>query len=154
ELTGIRVARPFSRNDALTAIRLEPTADRLVHRARLALNVLLAAVGFVLFIACANIANLLLARATVRQKEIAVRVSVGAGRARVLRQFLFESSIYALLGGTAGLLLGRWSLAAIIHIYPHAVPRLEESTIHTSVIAVLVGVLMAITAIFGLVPAI
>jgi len=153
ELTTIRVARPFSRNQSSTTIHIDPAAERLVRHARLALNVLLAAVGFVLLVACANIANLLLARATVRQREIAVRVSVGAGRTRVLRQFLFESALYSIVGGVAGLLLAGWSLAAIVRAYPQAVPRMAESAIHGPVVAVMVGVLTTITFIFGLVPA-
>ncbi|HEX7797751.1 MAG TPA: FtsX-like permease family protein, partial [Vicinamibacterales bacterium] len=153
ELAALPVDRPFSRNATQIAIRVDSTAERLVRSVRPALNVLLASVVFVLLVACANITNLLLSRATVRRKEIAVRMSVGAGRTRVLRQFLFESAIYSLAGGILGLLLARWSLAAIIRAYPQAVPRLAESSIHGSVVVVILNVLTAITLFFGLVPA-
>src|SRR4029078_10830760 len=116
-------------------------------------NVLLTAVVFVLLIGCANIANLLLARATVRQREIAIRVSFGAGRARVLRQFLFESAMYSVAGGAAGLLLARWSLATLIGIFPQALPRLNEARIDGSVVAVMAAILLLVTVVFGLVPA-
>jgi len=153
ELAALPVDRPFSRNASQIAIRVDATAERLVRSVRPALNVLLASVVFVLMVACANITNLLLARATVRRKEIAVRMSVGAGRTRVLRQFLFESAIYSITGGLAGLLLAQSSLVAIVRAYPQTVPRLAESSIHGSVVVVVIGVLTAITFFFGLVPA-
>jgi putative ABC transport system permease protein len=153
ELASLPVDRPFSRNAAHIAIRVDTTAERLVRSIRPALNVLMASVVFVLLIACANITNLLLARATVRRKEIAVRMSVGAGRTRVLRQFLFESAIYSATGGLVGLLLARSSLVAIVRAYPQTVPRLAESSIHGSVVLVVLGVLTATTFFFGLVPA-
>ena len=101
---------------------------RLVGNVRLALWVLLGAVTFVLLIACATVANLLLARASVRRREVASRASLGAGQARVLRQFLTESLVLAFLGGSIGLLVVRWGLTILVQMVPGAVPRLAEAS--------------------------
>ena len=118
--------QPFLDRGMLTVV---PLADRLVGTSRRALWVLLAAVTFVLLIGCANIANLLLARTAARQREIAMRLSVGASRGRVLRQFLTESLVLALLGGAAGLVLGQWIVDTVVGLVPQAAPRLSESTV-------------------------
>jgi hypothetical protein len=110
-------------------LRIVPLHDQVIGDARYALGVLLGAVIFVLLIACANAANLLLVRASARSKEIAIRVSVGAGRARVLRQLLVESAVLAALGSVAGLLFARAVVVAIQRINPQAVPRLAEAAI-------------------------
>ena len=114
-------------------LRVVPLHDQLVGNARLALQVLLVAVAFVLLIACANAANLLLARASTRKAEVAIRVSLGAPRGRVLRQCLMESLMLALMGSALGLLIGRAAITAILRLDPHAVPRLAESTVDSSV---------------------
>jgi predicted permease len=135
-------------------LRVVPLQEQLVGSARSALWVLLGAVAFVLLIACANIANLLLARASARQREIAIRVSVGAGRARVLRQFLAESLVLALLGGAAGLVVARWGLDVIVRVVPaDAVPRLADATIDGQVLAFALGASLLTAFLFGLVSA-
>lgn len=134
-------------------LRVVPLRERLVGDVRLALWVLLGAVTFVLLIACATVANLLLARASVRRKEIAIRASLGAGRARVLRQFLTESLVLALLGGTIGLVAVRWSLTILVHMVPRAVPRLSEASLDGRVVGFAALMSIATVLICGLIPA-
>ena len=139
-------AHPFG---GRARLRVMPLPDRLVGDARVALWVLLAAVTFVLLIACANVAHLLLARASARQKEMAIRIAVGAGRARVFRQTLVESLGLALLGCAGGVLLARWAIAVIVRLSAEAVPRLAESTIDGRVLALALGTALATAVVFG-----
>jgi predicted permease len=149
----VRQASPkWFTNDA--KLRIMPLRDLLVGEARKALWVLLGAVVFVLLIACANIASLLLARASARQKEIAIRASLGAGRGRVLRQFLVESTLLALMGGLGGLLLARWGLALVLRLIPGAVPRLAEATVDGRGLAFALGASILTAFLFGVGPAI
>ena len=156
QIEGIRrrieQAHP-TRFDNQRALRIISLHAQMVGRARWALLVLLGAVGFVLLIACANTANLLLARNSARRREIAVRMAVGAGRARVLRQLLVESLVLAALGSAAGLLLARLGVAAILEINPQAIPRLLETTIDGRVLATVLGTSILTAMAFGLAPA-
>jgi predicted permease len=128
--------------------------DNIVGDMRAALLVLLGAVGFVLLIACVNVANLLLARSMARQREFSVRAALGAGQIRVLRQLLTESVLLSALGGGFGLILAKWGTAAALVAVPETVPRAEEIGIHLPVLlfTILVSVLTGI--MFGLLPAI
>jgi len=135
-------------------LRVVPFSEKLVGRARTPLLVLLGSVVLVLAIACANIANLLLARASARQKEVAIRTAVGAGRGRVLRQFVVESLILAMIGGAAGLLVARAGLAAMLRLIPQAVPRLSETTIDSRVLAFAFGASIATALACGIAPGI
>ncbi|HEY1760677.1 MAG TPA: ABC transporter permease [Bryobacteraceae bacterium] len=136
------------------SVRVVPLQQRLVQNARPALLVLLAAVACVLLIACANVANLLLARAATRQREISIRIALGAGRLRVARQFLTESLMLALAGGAAGLLLARWGVAALIRLGPADVPRLNTASIDAWVLAGTLGLSILTGLLFGMAPAI
>jgi predicted permease len=131
-----------------------PLKDNIVGDMRPVLLVLLGAVGFVLLIACVNVANLLLARSTARQREFSVRAALGAGQMRILRQLLTESVLLSALGGGFGLILARWGTAAALVAVPETVPRAEEIGLDFPVLlfTILVSVLTGI--MFGLLPAI
>jgi predicted permease len=118
------------------------------------LLVLLGAVGFVLLIACANVANLLLARSTGRAREFAIRCALGASPARVIRQLLTESVMLGIGGGAIGLLLAKWGTRAILAALPEALPRSEEIGLDSHVLFFTVGVSLLTGILFGLVPAI
>ncbi len=147
--------------DPAESVAVVPMKDSVVENVRLALLVLFGAVGFVLLIACANVANLLLARAAVRQKELAIRAAIGASYWRMVRQLLTESVLLAGLGGVMGFALGAWGVRALMLVAPGNIPRLTDPTgahqaiplldwrvaAFTMAVALLTGIL------FGLFPA-
>ena len=165
--SGVSVERAQSNMTAL-ASRLEqeyqefqsgwtvnviPLHTQLVGDVRTPLFVLLGSVGFVLLIACANVANLLLARSSGRQREIAVRSALGAGRSRVVRQLLTESAILAITGGVAGLLLAYAALRALLAASPVNLPRLEEIGIDYRVVGFAFATSLLTGLLFGALPA-
>src|SRR5436190_17310929 len=153
---GVRLSKDYPAENANHAPNLRPLRDALVGDVRPALVVLFGAVAFVMLIACANVATLLLARAAGRQKELAVRRAVGATRGRVVQQMLTESILIAMIGGTAGLLVAWWGLALVRTMLPAgfmAVPGIADAGLDVRVLAATLGLSVATGLIFGVVPA-
>ena len=145
--------KQYQDSNAGNGVGTHPMLEAFVGDFRRALWVLFAAVAFVLLIACANIANLLLARAQSRQKEMAIRSAMGAGRWRIARQLLTESVLLALIGGTLGMLVAQWGIKLIFYISPNALPRSKEIALDWRVLAFTIGLSFVTGLLFGLVPA-
>ncbi|MDX6304392.1 MAG: hypothetical protein QOI77_1361 [Blastocatellia bacterium] len=148
-----RLAQSYVETNTGWSVRVIGLQERLVGAMRKSLLVLLGAVAFVLLIACANVANLLLARATARQKEIALRTALGASRWRVIRQLLTESLLLSVFGGVIGLMLSVWLTKLLISISPANTPRLDEIRPDARVFAFTLGLTLVTGFIFGLAPA-
>lgn len=133
-------------------LQMKPVQEEIVGSASRSIWVLQAAVGFVLLIACANLANLLLARAETRHREFAVRTALGAGRGRLLRQFMTEGVLLSVAGGALGLVFAQAGVAALIRAYPTSLPRTTEVTVDPLVLLFTLGVSIATGLVFGLAP--
>lgn len=133
--------------------KVTPMMDRLIGDIRAILWMLLAAVGFVLLIACVNVSNLLLARSTSRTREFAIRTALGAGRWRLVRQSLTESTLLALTGGTLGLIVAAWGTKLALAALPTALPRAEEITVDSRVVLFTLAVSILTGLLAGIAPA-
>jgi len=155
ELDAIMSAleRQYPNSNAGVTATVTPFDEYLFHDTRDALLLLLGAVGLVLLIACANVANLFLARATARQKEFAIRATLGAGKGRLVRQLLTESLLLSVAGGGLGLALANWSMGPLLHFAPQNVSRLEGAQIDVRVLLFTMGVSIVTGILFGFAPA-
>lgn len=147
-----RLASQFPEKISGHGVRIQLLRDVIIGDIRPSLYVLLGAVGFVLLIACANVANLLLARSASRQREFAIRSALGASRARVIRQLLTESVLLSMVGGAIGLLLAYWGVKALISISPGDIPRTEQIGLDRWVAVFTVSISVATGVMFGLAP--
>jgi putative ABC transport system permease protein len=134
-------------------IFMMPIQDYMVRDVKPVLYTLLGAVGCVLLIACANLANLLLARATARHREISIRAALGAGRGRLIRQLLTESVVLAVCGGVAGVILARWGLDSLLALAPTNLPRISEIHLDSGVLLFSLALSVATGLVFGIAPA-
>jgi predicted permease len=156
ELNGIAraLAAEYPENRLIAAASAAPLQDSMVGKVRTSLFVLLGAVGFVLLIAAVNLASLLLARATARERELAVRAALGAGRSRLVRQLFTESLVLAGAGGVAGVIIAKVGGALLLRVAAGQLPRAEDVGIDAKVLAFTAAVSVLTGLIFGLVPAI
>ncbi len=155
-ITG-RIEQQYKDSHAGVALKLIPLQEQVVGQVKPILMILLGAVGFVLLIACANVANLLLTRSLTRQKEVGIRVALGASRWRVVRQLLTESVLLSLAGGVVGLLIAYWGTAALVSMLPpnqiNALPFLQTLKVDARMLGFSFGLSVLTGVIFGLAPA-
>ncbi len=148
-----RLSQEFPATNEGVAFEVVPVYERLVGAVKPALSILLGTVGLLLLIACANVANLMLARTTVREREMAIRIALGAGRGRLIRQLMIESVALAVAGGLIGLLLTMWGIDLLPAVLEARVPRADGIRIDATVLAFSMGATLLTGLLFGLAPA-
>jgi putative ABC transport system permease protein len=148
-----RLEQQYPESNKGLTVSVDSLHDKAVGNSRPALLILLGAVGFVLLISCANVANLMMARATGRQREIAVRTALGASRGRVIRQMITESLMLALAGGGIGLLIAMWGVEGLLALGPSILPKTQTIGLDLYVLLFTLGVSLATGLLFGLAPA-
>lgn len=148
-----RLENQYANDNEDVGIRVTPLHEDAVGKVRPVLLLLFAAVGFLLFIGCANVANLLLARAATRSREISIRAAMGASRYRLIRQMLTESVMLAVIGGALGALLAAWAIPLLMSMAPPGLQTFKEVGLNGEVLAFCLGVSVITGILFGLVPA-
>jgi putative ABC transport system permease protein len=151
ELSGIarRLKQRYGQDTMMEDVSVARLADDLTAPVRPALFMLLGAVAFLLLVACANVANLMLARAAARERELAIRAALGAGRGRLVRQFLTESIMLSAAGGALGVLAAAWGVDALLAMAPGSLPRLEGVAMNLPVLAFALGTSLLVAAVLG-----
>jgi putative ABC transport system permease protein len=150
---GAGIASAFPDKYKTLSLDPVPLQDAIVGDLKRPLFVIMGAVAFVLPIACANVANLFLVRATGRESEMAVRTALGAGKSRLVRQLVTESLLLSLLGGAAGLLLANWGMKVLLRLAPPNLPRVDTAAIDAAALFITLGIVVVTGLVFGLLPA-
>ena len=152
ELSGIaqRLKQQYGQDTNMTDVAVSPLRSALTSDVRPALLVLLGAVGFLLLVACANVVNLLLAQAAARERELAIRSALGAGRNRLVRQFLTEALLLSVAGGALGVLAALWGVDALVALAPNDLPRLQDVSINLPVLSFTFALSVAVAAALGI----